>query len=1231
MKYSELISFNPIEDIIQLTSSGDANKAREYVKSYVMSDTMAENMQATVIDQLQMDEVIDNHGVLVVGNYGTGKSHLMSVISAIASDADNLQYLQNKKFAEAMKPVAGRFEVLRIEIGGVTMSLREILFSFIQDDFDSRGIKFETPDFSTVRDNKQLIKDMMTAFQSKYPDKGYLIVVDEFLSYLTSRNEREIVLDLEFFRALGEMCSKSKLRVIFGVQEKIFENPKFSFVSDTLMHVKDRFTQIIITKEATSFVVSERILKKTPAQKAKIRQHLEQFCNLYTGMSSKLEEFVDLFPIHPSYIDVFNKVYLIENRHILKNISLTIRDIFNKDVPQDAPGIISFDSYWTAIKNNGLLKSDVTISRVVNASGQLEEIINRAFPKPAYKPLAIQIIYALSVHRLTTNGLDVQFGLTAENLKDDLCLHLPMPEQDATFLLGVVNATLRTIMTTVSGQFIIYNEGNNQYYIDVDKVVDYDEKIKQRATLLADGELNRYFYQVVYSCLEWDKKQYVSGFNIYEHDLNWASHNIFREGYLFMGLPGERSTAQPERDFYIHIMPPYGKNTPSRNDVDDEVYFYFKGNDDVKESMRLYTAAMLQAEISEGKDKEAYLGKAAMLRKKIIKYLNESKNTCFDVVYKKERRQMIEVLKGRTTKDATFGETIDLAASMCLDSYFNSIYPDFPVMKTRITRKNMADSVRAAFDHFAGRKTQQSTMMLQSFGILDGDKIRPEGSMYAAYYIDKVKALPNQGVLNYSDMFEADGLYWERDKRFRIWNMFTPIIFLSLVYAGYGVLTLKNGDTLTAATLDRVPKIGVLDLYEFKYLSRPAQISMAELKKLFEVLDINPALLDNPNSREKAVEELLKKAQSLCNSAVIMENKLGLTFELWGEQLVNQQTLQKMRMACDAVKNEFSNYNARFNTPAKLNNFTLTMEQVEALEGQIALLSRIPEYLTFKSECSAVVSYISSIEYIDLGVDMKERIENAKASFRSVRDSILDKKVSGESAAQSVQAELEQIKDKYIAIYFEEHKKKRLSIDEAKRKGTIQESQTLTNLRKLKGIDILSSAKLTQIEQDLAALRVCYDLTPADLKQTALCPHCHFSLEDHAKNVYGQLDNLEDRIDALAEEWTRTLLDTISDPLVLNQKQFLNAKQVEVIDAFVQSGALPAKVDDFFVNSILALLKNYEPVIVSVEDLAQKLEQLPPMDEASFMQKLTSIISAYTKGKDASTLRIVVKSKESEE
>ena len=715
MKYSELISFSPIESTLQLIQS-NSSKAEEInnIKTYVMSDGMAQNMKTPVIDQLQMDEVVDNKGVLIVGNYGTGKSHLMSVISSIAKDADNLQYLQNQAFAKDMECIAGKFEVLRIEIGGVTMSLREILFGFIEDDFAARGIDFETPDFSTVRDNKKLIKDMMMAFAEKYPDKGYLIVVDEFLSYLTSRDERQIVLDLEFFRALGEMCSKSKLRVIFGVQEKIFDNPRFSFVSDTLKHVSDRFTQLIITKEATSYVVSERILKKSPEQKALIRKHLEKFSNLYTGMSSRFEEFVDLYPIHPSYIDVFNKIYLIENRHILKNISTTIRDIFDTVVPENAPGIISFDDYWPAIKSNGLLKSDVTISRVVTASGQLEDIINRAFPKPAYKPLAIKIIYALSVHRLTTNGLDVQFGLTAENMKDDLCLFLPMPEQDADFLLSLIKTTLKDIMTTVSGQFIIFNDGNSQYYIDVDKVVDYDEKIKQKATVMADGELNRFFYQLVYGCLDWDAKQYVPGFEIYQRDLNWDSHNIFREGYLFLGLPGERSTAQPERDFYMHIMPPYSATAITVKNLEDEVYFFFKSTAEFKELLGLFAAANSLAQISEGKDKDAYLNKAGMVRKRLIKYLGENKNTCFEMQYKGQKRQMIEVLKGRYNRDMDFKDTVDLAASVCLDEYFDGIYPEYPVMKTKITRKNMAENARQAFDYFAGRKTQTAALMLQS-------------------------------------------------------------------------------------------------------------------------------------------------------------------------------------------------------------------------------------------------------------------------------------------------------------------------------------------------------------------------------------------------------------------------------------------------------------------------------------------------------------------------------------
>ena len=1230
MKYSELISFKPIESTIQLLETAEKSAARDAVSTYVMSDSMAEGMQAPVIDQLQMEEVVDNKAIMVVGNFGTGKSHLMSVIAAIATDQDNLKYLQNKHFAKNMEIIAGKFEVLRMKVDGLTMPLREIIMGEIEDDFANRGIDYVTPDFNSVRDNSRIIKEVMTKFQETYPEKGYLIVIDELLSYLTSRDERQIVLDLAFLQSMAEMCSKSRLRVICGVQEKVFDNPRFSFVSDTLKKVGDRFTQIIITKEATAYVVSERILKKTPEQRALIRSHLVKFTSLYAGMSSRLEEFVDLFPIHPSYIDVFNRIYLIENRHILKNISICIRKIFDTNVPEDAPGIVSFDDYWPAIKSNGLLKSDVTISRVVNASQQLEDIINRAFPKPAYKPLAIQIIYALSVHRLTTNGLDVQFGMTAENLKDDLCLFLPMPEHDADFLLGTINATMKAIMATVSGQFIIFNDTNNQYYIDVNKIVDYDEKIKQKASVMAESELNTYFYKVVYSCLEWDAKQYVTNFEIYEYDLNWESHNIFREGYLFMGLPGERSTAQPERDFYIHIMPPYGVGMHDIRNLRDEVYLFFRGNNDFKEMLGFYAATVSLSLISEGKDKDAYQNKADAQRKKLVKYLSENKNTCFNVTYDRQSYRMIEVLKGKYNRDLTFKDTIDLTASIVFDDYFCTKYPEFPVFRTKITRKNRMDAVRAAFDYFAGRKNQQATAMLQSFGVLEGEKITPENSKYARYFIEKIKKLSPQGVLNFSDLFETDNQYEYFDKKFGISYIFTPIIFLSLVYAGYAVITQNNGSMITASNLSQVPKIHVLDLYEFKYLSRPAQLAMAEIKHLFDVLEINPVLLDNPKTREaNAVPELLKKAQALSNSAVYASQRLKSGLDLWGEPLVNATDKRRMEKACEAVRDEFSNYSAKFNTPAKLNNFTLSMDEIDNLSDQIALVETITRYSDFKTKCVSIIGYISNVEYTNLGAGFKAEIEQAKADFRRSRDSIMSG-VSANAAAHEVEVSLSRVKEKYISIYYDEHKKKRLDITEAKRRGKIQESAALARLKKLRGIEIVSSAKLSAIEQDISALTVCYELIPEDLRSSPICPHCQYRIGDRSKNVYGQLDNIEDRIGELTAEWTKTLLDTISDPIVADQKKYLTAAQKKAVDEFESSGELPDRVDDFFVKAISALLQGFEPVVIYTEDLIQKLEELPPLDEAAFSAKIKEILASHTKGKDAGRLRIVVKRKESE-
>ena len=79
MKYGDLIQFEPIESVVQLRDADEAAAARQLVQTYVISEEMAEKLVNLVVPQLQFERPMDNKGLLVVGNYGTGKSHLMSV------------------------------------------------------------------------------------------------------------------------------------------------------------------------------------------------------------------------------------------------------------------------------------------------------------------------------------------------------------------------------------------------------------------------------------------------------------------------------------------------------------------------------------------------------------------------------------------------------------------------------------------------------------------------------------------------------------------------------------------------------------------------------------------------------------------------------------------------------------------------------------------------------------------------------------------------------------------------------------------------------------------------------------------------------------------------------------------------------------------------------------------------------------------------------------------------
>jgi len=217
MKYSELIDFEPIESIIELRDADAHDKARTLVETFVISDRMAEQLIDVVVPNLQIDKPADSKGILIVGNYGTGKSHLMSFISALTEHEDLANAANNKSVVKAAKAITGKFKVVRTEIGSTTMSLRDIITGELQDHLADMGIDFTFPPAEKVRKNKDAINEMMGKFHEKFPKHGLLMVVDELLDYLRTRNDQALVLDLNFLREVGEVCDDLKFRFIAGL------------------------------------------------------------------------------------------------------------------------------------------------------------------------------------------------------------------------------------------------------------------------------------------------------------------------------------------------------------------------------------------------------------------------------------------------------------------------------------------------------------------------------------------------------------------------------------------------------------------------------------------------------------------------------------------------------------------------------------------------------------------------------------------------------------------------------------------------------------------------------------------------------------------------------------------------------------------------------------------------------------------------------------------------------
>jgi hypothetical protein len=1241
MKYQDLIQFEPIETVVQLRDADKEASARQLVRTYVISEEMADKLINIAFPQIQFDKPADNKGLLVVGNYGTGKSHLMSMISALAENGDLATHLNDKSVASAANKISGRFKVVRTEIGATTMSLRDILVAELEEHLATMGVSCSFPPTDKVSNNKRAFDEMMTAFHQKYPDHGLLLVVDELLDYLRARKDQELILDLNFLREIGEVCKDLRFRFIAGVQEAIFDSPRFSFVADSIRRVKDRFEQILIARKDVKFVVAERLLKKTADQQVKIREYLTPFAKFYGRMNERMDEFVRLFPVHPDYIDTFERVTAVEKREVLKTLSLAMKKLLGQNVPDDRPGVIAYDGYWTTLCENPSFRAVPDIKAVIDCSQVLESRIQQAFTRPAYKPMATQLIHALSVHRLTTGDIYATLGATAEELRDGLCLFQPGIEElggdPADDLLSQVETVLREIIKTVSGKFISFNPDNRQFFLDLKKTEDVDAIIEQRALTLDNSQLDRYYYEALKRVMECTDQTYVTGYKIWQHELEWLERKAARQGYLFFGAPNERSTAVPPRDFYIYFIQPFDHPHFKDEKKPDELFLRLTNMDeDFRKALSNYAAATDLASTRSSQERVPYDQKASSFLRDLVQWPQKNMTTAFEVTHQGRTKSLAEWTKGKSIRELSgigsherinFRDLVNTTAGICLGTKFQDQAPEYPFFSVLITGANRAQAAQDALRAIAGQnRTKQATAVLDALELLDGERLDPYRSKYAKHILGVAKKKGHGQVVNRSELIQdVLGLEYLAPESLRLEPEWAVVVLAVLVYAGELVLSIP-GKKFDATGLPQLAGTSIDELAQFKHIERPKDWNLPALKALFELLGLTPGMAQLvTQGKDEPVQELQKAVATAVERLVLVQQSLQTGLFFWGRSLLAEEEVKKLRAKLDGTKIFLESLQA-YTTTGKLKNFRYDASEVTAHRDGLNSLAEIKSLEELVVDLGSTASYLSTAEAV-LPTGHKW-IDKMKTARDEVLAQIGDPaKRSAVAFRQQTQRKLGDLKKAYLLAYLAMHAKARLGVNEDKRKAQLMGDERLKDLQKLSTIDLMPRQHLSDFQNRLAGLKSCFALTEQELEASPVCPHCNFKpdAEPPTAPAATMLDALDGELDKLAENWTQTLLANLEDPTTKGNLSLLKPEQRKLVDGFIKKRTLPDNLDQDFIHALQEVLSGLTKVSVKIADLrAALLAGGSPATPAEMRKRFEEYLDHLTKGKEPGKVRIVL-------
>lgn len=324
MKIGDLIHVPPVRTVVRLADLGDHALRRHIVETFILTTEVSFAI-STILNKIGVPR---GEGFFIIGNYGSGKSHLLNILSLILSDRQAREAFTSSCRGEAegnlisLLQRAVETNPLVVEISLVEHSNREYLEQIVLTRVEEKLSEEASPG-NTVPSLPPGWMDLPRpeAFQALRQGLeqggwgGLVLLIDELSEFLRSKdNARAYNEDVRFMQYLGEFAENIPAWIVATMQENIENTGSLS--GDVLHKIKDRYPlRFQLSGEHVKEIVSGRLVQKKAGAEKALPRIFDELQRAFERLPFSRQDFAELYPVHPSTVELLDELRPLFSQH----------------------------------------------------------------------------------------------------------------------------------------------------------------------------------------------------------------------------------------------------------------------------------------------------------------------------------------------------------------------------------------------------------------------------------------------------------------------------------------------------------------------------------------------------------------------------------------------------------------------------------------------------------------------------------------------------------------------------------------------------------------------------------------------------------------------------------------------------------------------------------------------------------------------------------------------------